>query len=122
MSVLTGWVFHDDLPGIYNLADLFVLPSLHEGFGIPLVEAMASGCAVLTSKTGSPPEVVDGAACLVDPLDVDEIAEGMKRVLLNRDLRNSMIAKGLHRAEAFSWEKCARQVLGVLEKVYNGNR
>ncbi|MCE5242572.1 MAG: glycosyltransferase family 4 protein [Desulfobacteraceae bacterium] len=118
----TGWVFHDDLPGIYNLADLFVLPSLYEGFGIPLVEAMASGCAVLTSKTGSPPEVVDGAARLVDPMDVDEIAKGMKEVLLDHELRKSMVEKGLHRAEAFSWEKCARQVLGVFEKVYEGIR
>jgi glycosyltransferase involved in cell wall biosynthesis len=68
----TGWVSHDHLPAFYNLADLFVLPSLHEGFGIPLLEAMTCGCPVLTSTTGSPPEVVEDAGYLVDPIKVDD--------------------------------------------------
>jgi glycosyltransferase involved in cell wall biosynthesis len=110
-----GWVFHDDLPALYNLADLFVLPSLYEGFGIPLIEAMACGCPVITSKTASPPEVTKGAAILVDPLSVDDIAAGMLRVLLNPSLQKEMVEKGLRRAEEFSWDKCARSVLQVLE-------
>jgi glycosyltransferase involved in cell wall biosynthesis len=114
----TGWVSHDHLPAFYNLADLFVLPSLYEGFGIPLLEAMACGCPVLTSTTGSPPEVVADAGYLVDPLKVNDIAAGMYEVLSNANLRNAMVAKGLERVKDFSWEKCARQTLNVLELAY----
>jgi len=112
-----GWVSHNDLPALYNLADLFVLPSLYEGFGIPLIEAMACGCPVLTSKTASPPEVTNGAAILVDPLNVDDIASGMLRVLSNPLLQKEMVEKGLRRAQEFSWDKCAASVLQVLETV-----
>jgi len=118
---ILGWVSHDDLPAIYRLADLFAFPSLYEGFGIPLVEAMACGCPILTATTCAPPEVVDGAACLVDPYDVKAIAQGMRTILLDTNLRQRMVARGLERAKDFSWEKCARQVLGVLELV-GGNR
>jgi glycosyltransferase involved in cell wall biosynthesis len=113
----TGWVSHDHLPAFYNLADLFVLPSLYEGFGIPLLEAMACGCPVLTSTTGSPPEVVEDAGYLVDPIKVDDIAAGMCEVLSNSELRSLMVAKGLERVKEFSWKKCARETLGVLERV-----
>jgi glycosyltransferase involved in cell wall biosynthesis len=113
----TGWISHDDLPAFYNLTDLFVLPSLYEGFGIPLLEAMACGCPVLTSTTGSPPEVVEDAGYLVDPIKVDDIAAGICRVLSNSELRSTMVAKGLERVKEFSWEKCARETLGVLERV-----
>jgi glycosyltransferase involved in cell wall biosynthesis len=112
-----GWVSHDDLPILYNLADLFVLPSLYEGFGIPLIEAMACGCPVVTAKTASPPEVTNGAAMLVDPNDVDDIASGMLRVLSNPSLQTEMIEKGLRRAQEFSWDKSAASVLHVLETV-----
>jgi glycosyltransferase involved in cell wall biosynthesis len=113
----TGWVSHDHLPAFYNLADLFVLPSLYEGFGIPLLEAMACGCPVLTSTTGSPREVVEHAGYLVDPLKVHDIAAGICEVLSNSELRSAMVAKGLERVKEFSWEKCARETLGVLERV-----
>jgi glycosyltransferase involved in cell wall biosynthesis len=113
----TGWVSHDHLPAFYNLADLFVLPSLYEGFGIPLLEAMACGCPVLTSTTGSPPEVVEDAGYLVDPIKVDDIAAGICEVLSNSELRSLMVAKGLERVKEFSWEKCAWETLGVLERV-----
>ena len=116
----TGWVSHEHLPAIYNLADMFVLPSLYEGFGIPLIEAMACACPVLTSQTGSPPEVTDGAAVLVDPQDIDSIASGMRRVLTDRDLMTEMSQKGLRRAQDFSWDKCAQQVLELLEDVGAG--
>jgi glycosyltransferase involved in cell wall biosynthesis len=111
----TGWVSHDHLPAFYNLADLFVLPSLYEGFGIPLLEAMACGCPVLTSTTGSPPEVVEDAGYLVDPIKVDDIAAGICEVLSNFERRSAMVAKGLERVKDFSWGKCARQTLKVLE-------
>jgi glycosyltransferase involved in cell wall biosynthesis len=113
----TGWVSQDDLPAFYNLADLFVLPSLHEGFGIPLLEAMACGCPVLTATTGSPPEVVGDAGYLVNPLEVDDIARGIREVLSNTELRSALVGKGLKRVKEFSWETCARETLTVLEKV-----
>jgi glycosyltransferase involved in cell wall biosynthesis len=112
-----GWVQHDDLPAIYRMADLFSFPSRYEGFGIPLVEAMACGCPIVTANTCSPPEVVDGAALLVDPYDVAAIAEAMRMVLRDRSLREKMIARGLERAKDFSWDKCARQVLAVFDAV-----
>jgi glycosyltransferase involved in cell wall biosynthesis len=111
----TGWVSHDHLPAFYNLADLFVFPSLYEGFGLPLLEAMACGCPVLTSTTGSPPEVVEDAGYLVDPIKVDDIAAGICEALSNSERRRTMMAKGLERVRDFSWEKCARQTLKVLE-------
>ena len=110
-----GWISHEDLPAVYNLADLFLLPSLHEGFGIPLLEAMACGCPIVTANTCAPPEVTDGAAFLVDPLNVDSIAWAIKEVLRNEDLRASMVARGLERARDFSWERCAKEVLAFLE-------
>jgi glycosyltransferase involved in cell wall biosynthesis len=113
----TGWVSHDDLPMFYNLADVFVLPSLYEGFGIPLLEAMACGCPVLTATTCSPPEVVKEAGYLFNPMEVDDIAFGIREVLSNSELRSTMVAKGLERVKEFSWGKCAREALNVLEKV-----
>ena len=112
-----GWVAHTDLPAIYRLADLFAFPSLYEGFGIPLVEAMACGCAILTANTCAPPEVVDGAGYLVDPYDVGAIAAGLRRTLGDPALRATMVARGLERAKDFSWEKCAREVLAVFDRV-----
>jgi glycosyltransferase involved in cell wall biosynthesis len=113
--LFTGWVDQKDLPALYNLADLFVFPSLREGFGIPLLEAMACGCPIVTSTTGSPPEVVAGAALLVDPLDVESIAAGILHALKRRELREDLARRGLERAAAFAWQRCAREVLEVIE-------
>lgn len=113
----TGWIAHDELPAVYNLAELFAFPSLHEGFGIPLLEAMACGCPTVTAETCAPPEVVEGAACLVDPLDVEAIAEGLRTVLGDAGLRERMVAKGLKRAQDFSWEKCAQEVLALFDSL-----
>ena len=112
-----GWVAHSDLSAIYRLAELFAFPSLYEGFGIPLVEAMACGCPILTANTCAPPEVVDGAAYLVDPYDVAAIAEGLRITLKDPARRRAMAARGLERAKEFSWEKSARQVLAVFDAV-----
>lgn len=118
----TGWVEHDDLPAIYNLAELFVFPSLYEGFGIPLIEAMACGCPILTADRGSPPEVTAGAALLVNPLDVDQLAQAMHSLLTNPTLRKDFRNKGLSRAQAFSWDQCAEQVLALFERVHARHR
>lgn len=112
-----GWVNHDELPAIYRMADHFCFPSIYEGFGIPLIEAMACGCPVVSANLGAPPEVCEDAAILVDPYDVDAIAAGMRRVMTDQSLRAQLIARGLQRAKAFGWEQCARQVLEVFDYV-----
>ena len=116
-----GWIQHTDLPAVYTMADLFSFPSLYEGFGIPIVEAMACGCPVLSADTCAPPEVLAGSGYLVDPLSVDEIAKGMRSILLDADMRASMSAKGLVRAKAFGWDQCARQVLDVFDSLQPAN-
>jgi glycosyltransferase involved in cell wall biosynthesis len=113
-----GWITHSDLPTVYSLAELFAFPSLYEGFGIPLVEAMACGCPIVTANTCAPPEVTDGAARLVDPLNVEDIAAGMRDVLSDPALRDQLVAKGLERATAFSWDKCARGLLDMFEDLH----
>jgi glycosyltransferase involved in cell wall biosynthesis len=115
--VLVGRVPDQDLPAIYSLADVFLFPSLYEGFGIPLLEAMACGCPVVTSVAGACPEVVGDAAVLVDPNDVRAIAAAAYDVVTNPTLAQTLRAKGLERAKAFTWEKCARETLGVFERV-----
>ncbi len=114
---LTGYVPKEDLPPLYGGALAFLFPSLYEGFGFPLVEAMACGVPVMASDASSLPEVAGGAALLVDPLDVEAMAAGIERVLEDEELRGELVAKGLARAEEFSWEKCARETLAVLARV-----
>jgi len=111
--VFTGYVPDEDLVALYNAADLFVQPSLFEGFGLPPLEAMACGTAVVTSNTSALPEVVGDAALMVDPLDVEALAAAMARVLTDADLRADLEARGLARAAQFSWERTARIVHGV---------
>ncbi|HLW23740.1 MAG TPA: glycosyltransferase family 1 protein [Steroidobacteraceae bacterium] len=110
-----GWIEHGDLAAVYSLADLFLFPSLYEGFGIPLIEAMACGCPIVTANTCAPPEVVAGAGVLVDPASVADIAAGIRRGLADERLRAELIARGLERAKDFSWDRCARQVLAVFD-------
>src|SRR5262249_39972065 len=113
----TGFVEEEDLPVLYSMADAFVLPSLYEGFGIPLLEAMACGCPIVTSTQGSCPEVVDGSGVLVDPREPAGIAEGIYKVLTDRELAAGLVAKGYQRVAEFSWEKCARETLAVIASV-----
>jgi glycosyltransferase involved in cell wall biosynthesis len=113
----TGFVEEEDLPVLYSMAEAFVLPSLYEGFGIPLLEAMACGCPIVTSTQGSCPEVVDGAGVLVDPYNTTDIAEGIYKVLTDRQLAADLVAKGNQRVAQFSWEKCARETLDVIASV-----
>lgn len=103
----------EELPLIYNLADLFVYPSLYEGFGLPVLEAMACGTPVITSDVSSLPEVAGDAAILVDPKDAFALAANIAKVLEDPSLRSAMSQKGLARAKQFGWDKCARETLEV---------
>src|SRR4029077_21095805 len=93
--VFTGFVSHDDLTLLYNRASLFVYPSLYEGFGLPPLEAMACGCPVLASNATAMPEVLGGAALLVNPLSVEELAQGMIAVLRRDELARDLRARGV---------------------------
>ncbi len=115
--VLTGSMTGDDLIKFYNAADLFVLPSLHESFGLPILEAMGCGTPVITSNIYSMPEVAGDAAILVDPSDPDDIANAIYNVLTNDNLRYKLIKKGLERVKEFTWERCAKETLKVYEDV-----
>ena len=90
------------------MAKLFVFPSLYEGFGMPVLEAMASGVPVVTSNVASLPEVAGDAAILVDPLSEDEIFEAYKKILSDKQLQREMIEKGLEQAKKFQWKKICR--------------
>ncbi|MEJ2237988.1 MAG: glycosyltransferase family 1 protein [Gemmatimonadales bacterium] len=115
-----GWVNHSELPAVYALAEALVLPSLYEGFGIPLVEAMAVGCPVVTSNRYSSQEIVADAGITVDPEDPSSIAKGMERVATQDGLRESLIEAGRERAASFSWRRCAEETLEALERAYPG--
>jgi glycosyltransferase involved in cell wall biosynthesis len=115
--VFTGYVTQEDLPALLSGARLFVFPSLYEGFGLPVLEAMACGTPVVCSNAASLPEVAGGAALLVDPLDVEGLAAALERVLGDEELRARLTQRGFEQARRFSWEKCARETLKVLENV-----
>ncbi|MBA7590441.1 D-inositol-3-phosphate glycosyltransferase [subsurface metagenome] len=117
--IFTDFVPETDLPAYYSGAEVFVLPSLYEGFGFPVLEAMACGCPVITSNTSSLPEVVGKAGIMVDPHNTDSLAQAMWRVLTDSKLRDNMIRKGLEQSKRFSWEKAAEQTLEVYNKVEN---
>jgi glycosyltransferase involved in cell wall biosynthesis len=119
---LLGYVPDESLPALMSGARLFVYPSLYEGFGLPPLEAMACGTPVVTSNVSSIPEVVGDAALMVDPYDVDELAETMRKVLQDERLREEMRRKGLVRAKLFSWEETARNTRRVYEEVCRGSR
>jgi glycosyltransferase involved in cell wall biosynthesis len=113
---LAGYVSQEDLPALYSGALAFLFPSLYEGFGMPVLEAMACGTPVLTSNVTSLPEVAGDAALLVDPLDVDSIVRGMLRLLEEPRLRDAYVRKGLERVKEFTWERTARETLAVYRK------
>lgn len=109
-----NYVPDKDLPGLYKGAICFVLVSLYEGFGIPILEAMNNECPVVASNISSLPEVVGEAGVLVDPYDIGDIARGIKKAISQR---KEFIEKGLKQSHHFSWEKCAKETLKVLERI-----
>jgi glycosyltransferase involved in cell wall biosynthesis len=112
-----GFLPDETLAALYRLASLFVFPSLYEGFGLPPLEAMASGTPVVTSNVSSLPEVAGDAAVLVDPYDVSSIVEGMRRVLSDSALANELRRKGLIRARDFSWERSVARTHEIYQLV-----
>ncbi len=113
--LFTDFVSDDDLPALYALATLFVYPSLYEGFGLPIAEAMACGAPVLSSNASSLPEVAGDAALYFDPYNVDVLAEAMRRALSDESLRADLRAGGFAQAKKFSWERAARELWQYLE-------
>ena len=111
-----------DLAHYYSSASLLAYPSLYEGFGLPLLEAMACGCPVVTSNTSSMPEVAGEAGIMVDPYDIDALTKAIKQVLTDDTLRDNMVMKGLEQARMFSWEKTVEQTLEVYNKVAEQHR
>jgi len=113
--IFTGYVDEGDKPFIYKLSKVFVFPSLYEGFGMPVLEAMAASAPVITSNSSSLPEVAGDAAILVDPYDIQSIAKAMEQVVSNDSLREDMIKKGLKQCLNFTWEKSIEK----LYKIYS---
>jgi alpha-1,3-rhamnosyl/mannosyltransferase len=112
-----GYVPNDDLPALYNLARALAFPSLYEGFGLPVVEAMACGTPVLTSNGSSLVEIAANASYLIDPLDVDDIARGLVCLATDDDLRERLRAAGLTRSAQFSWQRAAEETVRVYDAV-----
>jgi len=115
--IFTGYVPDEDLPAIYSAAELFVFPSLYEGFGLPVLEAMACGTPVVCSNTSSLPEVAGDAALLVDPTDVCALAGAMERALRDETLRATLRVRGIERARRFTWARAAQETMQVYENV-----
>jgi glycosyltransferase involved in cell wall biosynthesis len=109
----TGYVAEEDLPALYSQAELFVYPSVYEGFGLPVLEAMAFEVPVITSNVSSMPEVAGDACFLIEPEDVSGLKQAMRRILGSPELRSRMAAAGRARAQQFTWEATARRTLDV---------
>ena len=118
MIVMPGYIVNSDLPYIYNNAFAFLYPSLRESFGIPLLEAMACGTPVITSNTSSMPEIGGSEAILVNPEDPDDIMRNMLRLEEDDQFYRKQEEVGILRAQQFSWEQTAEQLLDLYERVY----
>lgn len=112
-----GWVDQEELAAFYALADALLLPSLFESCGLPVLEAMAAGCPVVTADRYGTKELAEGAAVLVDPESVESIADGLRRVVEDQVLRAELVAAGRERSRTFQWRRCAVETLGVLERI-----
>ena len=114
---ITGFVAEEDKAVLISGATAFLFPSLYEGFGFPVLEAMACGTPVICSHTSSLPEVAGDAALLVDPLDTTGLATAIRRVLTDGSLRTCLARRGYANIQRFSWQRCARQVLAAIESI-----
>jgi glycosyltransferase involved in cell wall biosynthesis len=115
--LVTGYVSNDELDRLYSRAAIFAFPSLDEGFGMPVLDAMARGVPVLTSNKSALPEVAGDAALLVDPLSVDSIEEGLRKLIENESLRAQLSRRGIERSKEFSWEKAVGETWQVYREL-----
>ncbi len=113
--IFLDYVPTQDLPGIYSMAECLVFASLYEGFGLPVLEAMACGCPAIASNTTSIPEVGGDSILYINPLDIEDIGRGMNQILTDESLRNSLSKKGKERAQLFSWDKTAQAIRSIVE-------
>jgi glycosyltransferase involved in cell wall biosynthesis len=111
-------VAEEALPGLYSGAEVFVLPSFDEGFGLPVLEAMACGTPVVVSTCGALPEVAGNAGLFVDPHNVEELAKALNDCLTDANLRHSLAESGLQQAQRFSWQVSSEKVYAVLRESY----
>lgn len=111
------YVSDEDLPTIYQCATAFIFPSLYEGFGMPVLEAFASGIPVITSNTSSLPEIAGDAALLINPKSVDELNNAMEKLLNSESLRKQLVSAGLLRAREFTWEKSAKEMVKIYKRI-----
>jgi glycosyltransferase involved in cell wall biosynthesis len=116
------YIDEEDMPKLYSLADLLCFPTLHEGFGLPIVEAMACGTPVITSNVYSCPEVAGEAAILIDPLDTTSITNAIRQTLTTDDLRMDLRQKGLNQADKFDWGENARKHIAVYREIVNSSK
>ncbi len=114
---LTGYVVNTDLPAIYSMCELFLYPSLRESFGIPMLEAMASGAPVITSNTSSMPEIAGDAAVIINPFKPAQITNAIINLLNDKELRSANIEKGFTRARYFTWKRMAEEVLDIYKEI-----
>lgn len=117
--LIAPYIEEEDLPAIYNLADLLVYPSLLEGFGLPIIEAMKCGIPVIASNIPVLSEVAGGAAALVDSRDPEKLASKISEVLDDKELRNDLISRGLERSKFFSWQKTAEDIFRIISNQNN---
>lgn len=116
LILITEFVSEQELDNLYKNASLFVFPSLSEGFGLPPLEAMARGIPVVSSNATCLPEILGDAAVYFNPLDVDDMAEKIKKTLLDESLRKNLIEKGFEQIKKYSWEKMAEETLELYSK------
>ena len=121
MIIPVGFVEDEDLVNLYNGAAAFIMPSFYEGFGLPILEAMQSGCPVITSKSGSIEEVAGEAPYYVNPESIESIEKGINKVMGDNNLRSDLSNKGMLQAKKFSWEKTAEETIKVYKKVVNSD-
>ena len=119
---ILDYVKDSDIVNLYNCSSLFVYPSLYEGFGLPILEAMACGVPVVASNATSIPEVAGNAALLVDATDIEELCENMYRVIINKELRQNLIESGFERVKEFNWKKTAEKTLETYKAAYNNSK
>jgi len=115
--IVTGWVDEVDLPYIFSQAEAFVFPSNYEGFGIPLLQAMATRTPIAASRAASIPEIVGDAALLFDPKDCADMAKSLEAVLCDKEVRQHLVEKGTERVKNFSWQKAAQETLEVFKNL-----